>query len=239
MRSRWTTGVINPAAVPVIACLWSRPERVPVLLEMLRNQTSSRPIRLILWDNDGTNESDYLQTFPAGIGGALSSIEYVKSPLNLGGIARFVVARQLWSEGYSGAFVTVDDDQDVSPRLLDDLIADHRPDRVAGWWAWVIAKDNYWDRRRANPGDNADYVGTGAAVFDTSIVVDPAFFRLPPRFGFIEDLWASRWVLAHGGHLRAVDTAVSMTPEAEESSQFHALIGRKAEFWLWLRARGM
>lgn len=235
-RREVLAGSPAPDAVAVIVCLWNRPHRIDALLDMLSRQSVDRPVRLVLWNNRRENSPHYRERVAArGVEGSLASVEFVDSPANLGGIARFVVARHLRDEGYRGPFVTLDDDQNIVDGFLADLLAAAAPGRLAGVWAWVYDED-YWDRRRAQPGEDARYVGTGGAVFPIDVVADRAFFTdLPPRFGFLEDIWASDRIRRAGGELRAVDTPLEFVET--ETDQYHALIGAKAEFARWLAAR--
>lgn len=200
---------------------------------MLAEQATTRTVRLVLWNNKPEYTSRYVRDIEKfGPTGALARIELFESAHNLGGIARFVVGRQIIREGYIGPFITLDDDQDVSPTFVHDLLAAHRPATIAGFWAYAYGAD-YWDRRALRDGEEASYVGTGGAIFDSAIVSDRTFFTaLPPKYGFIEDIWACHRVRRDGGTLRKVDTPVIMVQE--ELNQHHDLISLKREFVSYL-----
>lgn len=234
LRPHLVAGEVQADALPVIMCMWTRPDRLGAILENLQKQDIPQGIRLIMWNNRPENGDYYVSELTrSGVAGAITSVEFFNSPDNIGGMARFVVAHQLVRDGYRGPYVTFDDDQDVSASFVSDLMANYAPNRIAGWWAWVY-EDNYWDRRAAVPGEQAVYVGTPGAVFDTGSVADREFFtRIPPRYGFIEDVWASYWVTSHGGELRKVETDSQFV--LEELNQFHGLIDLKVEFGQYLR----
>jgi hypothetical protein len=235
-RPALLVGQTDAAAVPVIVCLWNRPDRLAALLAQLSAQTAGPPVRLILWNNANEHSEDYRREIAAwGAQGALASVEFYAPGSNIGGIARFIVARHLRDDGYDGPFITLDDDENISPSFVRDLLAAHRPDGIAGWWAFR-SDQHYWDRVAAAPGDAVTYVGTGGAVFDTSIVSDPRFFsELPARYGFLEDIWASAWVLRHGGRLDKVETHIEFVQE--ELGQYHDLGNLKVEFTQYLAGR--
>ncbi len=228
-------GALALEAIPVIVCLWARPDRLPAVLDLLSTQNSTRPVRLILWNNRPENSARYLAELShRRATSSLASVEFVDSAHNIGGLARFIVARHLLLDGYRGAFITLDDDLDITDSFVDDLLGAYAANRIAGWWAFRSG-DEYWDRVDAQPGEQATYVGTGGAVFDSSIVSDRGFFtRLPTRYGFLEDMWACAWVLARGGELRKADTLITMVQE--ELNQHHGLIGLKPQFQAYLRA---
>ena len=232
-RPELLLGSIRPGSVPVIVCLWARPDRLQAIVDQLSAQATSVGVRLILWNNRAEMSDRYRSELAVRKElGAISSVEFYSARRNIRGIARFVVARHLFEAGERGAFITLDDDQDISPMFIDDLLAAADPRGVAGWWAFVYG-DDYWDRRPATSGEMASYVGTGGAVFDLSIVQDLGFFTtLPVRFGYIEDIWASHWVKAGGGTLRKIDTSINLVQE--ELNQYHGLVALKPEFHRYL-----
>lgn len=235
VRPQVRAGALEADAIPVIACLWNRPDRIHQMIDLLAAQEGDVRLRLLLWNNKPSSTPEYERVIAEkGATGALASIEFHSSDDNLGGIARFVMAHNLVRDGYRGPYITFDDDQDVTPSFVTDLMAHYAPDTCAGQWAWVYRDHDYWDREPAKPGEDADYVGTPGAVFDTSSVEDPEFFRrIPPRYGFIEDLWSSYWIRRNGGRLRKVETSSVFVQE--ELNQSHALFDLKREFGYYLR----
>ena len=236
IRLRRITGRAQDGALPVIMCLWARPARITDVLEQLAAQSDCPPIRLILWNNRRANDAHYLAAIRAmGAVGAIASVEFYGSRANIGGIARFLVARSITAARDSAPFVMLDDDQNVSDHLIADLLAAYRPRTFAGFWSFTMFS-SYWDRRSTEVGDQASYVGTGGSICDSSLVHTRGFFsHLPARFGFIEDLWASRFAASHGWHLRRVDTPIELLDEA--GNQYHSLRELKPAFWDYLEAR--
>ena len=232
-RPTLVVGSLASDAVPVIVALWSRPDRLDAVLDHLAAQQGCPPLRLILWNNNPEHSERYRALLATRRpSGALASIELQESTANLGGIARFVAARHLLVDGYSGPFITLDDDQEISSSFAADLLAARVPGGIAGWWAFTSTED-YWQRTPTAPGEPATYVGTGGAIFDTGIVTDLGFFtELPDRFGFLEDIWACDWVVRHGGMLTKADTTIEFVQE--ELNQHHGLIYLKAEFVRYL-----
>ncbi|WP_194409120.1 hypothetical protein [Microbacterium cremeum] len=236
VRPRRAVGTPREDAIPVIMCLWGRPDRFARSLEQLAAQEGAPPIRLILWNNKPRNDAHYraeLRAFPTF--GAISSVEYVSSRVNIGGIARFIAARAIAPRGSSRPFIMIDDDLDVSTTVVRDLIDAYRPRTYAGWWAFRIL-GTYWERVEARPGERATYVGTGASICDSALVHERGFFsRLPARWGFIEDLWASAFAASRGWRVEKVETDVELT--SEESNQYLKLVDVKPRFWDYLRER--
>lgn len=221
-------------AVPVIVCLWNRPHRIRETLNLLARQEDAPPLRVIFWNNKPANDLHYLGEIERfGATGAIASVEYHSSRVNIGGIARFLVARSITRGTSSSPFVMLDDDLNPSPSFVRDLLGAYAPRVYAGFWAFVIL-DQYWERRNAVPGEAAQYVGTGGTVCDAALVRDLGFFtRLPARYAFIEDLWASAYAASRGWRVEKVDTDVELT--SEDSNQYLGMIDLKARFWAYLR----
>lgn len=222
--------------IAVIVCLWNRPERLEAILALLDAQESGRRIRLVLWNNEPGHSVDYRSTLRGFTPrGALRSVEFVESARNIGGIGRFVAARDLVRRGYSGAFLMLDDDQDVTPRFVDDLVSAWTEHSVVGLWAWRT-HTSYWDREQVlESGAPADHIGTGGSACDSRIVADEGFFRaLPARFLFMEDMWMSACAAASGWRLAMVDTPVSFV--LSHLDQGHHIRGEKEQFFEWIRA---
>jgi hypothetical protein len=227
-------GTIPEDGVPLVMCLWNRPHRFPSTLRQLSEQTDCPPIRLLLWNNKPAHTDEYLRAIAAaGAHGAIASIELHTSRRNIGGIARFIVARRVTRPAAPQPFLMLDDDIDISPVFVRDLLRAWEPRTYAGFWAFVIT-GTYWERRETVPGEQVDYVGTGGTVCDSRIAHDLTFFtHIPARFGFIEDLWASAYVASRGWRLRKVDTPFTLT--SEDSNQYLALWHLKPEFWGYLK----
>ncbi|MCR2793750.1 hypothetical protein NQ156_11810 [Microbacterium sp. zg.Y625] len=232
-RWRLVAGERDPAALPVVMCLWNRPHLLARTLADLAAQRDAPPLRLLLWSNRPENDAAFLSAVRAhGASGAIASVEFHSSRVNLGGIARFVVARHLAPAKESQPFVMIDDDEAVSADFIRHLLDAYQPHGLAGLWAFEVVA-GYWDRRELAAGAEADYVGTGGSICDTRLVHQRGFFsRLPARFGFLEDIWASAQAKRAGWHLTKVVTPFEFL--SEDDNQYHALRDLKTVFWDWL-----
>lgn len=218
----------RPDAVPVVMCLWRRPRRIADIINLLAAQDTDVPLRLVLWNNDPRNDAYYRSVIATAELGALSSIEVYSSRTNIGGIGRFLAMRELTANGYRGPFVMLDDDEDVSPTFIDDLLSAYRPHTIAGWWAFSYER-TYYQRAELSAGERATYVGTGGAVCDSALVTSSTFFTaIPRRYLFLEDIWMSTFARWNGWSLVKVDTPVEFV--AREEDQHHAIFDLKTEF---------
>lgn len=225
---------VGGGRLPVIVCLWNRRERIADLVRLLDGQQGAPQLDLLLWNNNLADAEYYRREITAFRGtGALASVSLFSSRVNVGGLGRFFIARQLWVAGYRGPVVTVDDDQDVSNRFVADLLAAWTPHSIAGWWAWTM-DGAYWARTPARPGDRVDYVGTGGCVWDADLVDSERFFtELPRHFAFLEDIWMCANAKRRGWPIRKVDTPIEFV--LDETNQHHGLAELKAEFYDYLR----
>lgn len=222
-------GTVDPAALPLVVCLWNRPHRLQNVLDVLAAQGTDRRIRLVLWNNNAADADHYRAGLPAEVSGALSSIELVQSPRNIGGLARFVAARLLRNGGYRGPFFMLDDDEDAASTFVDDLLRDWTPRSVVAWWAFSL-HGSYWRRAEIEPGTEADHAGTGGTVYDVDLVADDRFFlRLPAKFAFLEDQWMTFVARTKGWRVIKGRTTIGLVDE--ELNQYHGLRPLKDVFY--------
>lgn len=224
-------GEPGSGGVTVVMCLWNRPERLPAILEMLGEQTGTGPVTLLLWNNRASDTERYRRALAGFVRtGALAGVRLHNAKDNIGGIGRFIAIRDT-QPGES--VVTLDDDQNVTPHFLSDLLRHAAPRTIAGVWAWRIG-DDYWDRTQVTEdGAPADHVGTGGAVIDAALVRDKRFFTgLPSRYLFMEDIWMSQVARANGWRILAADTPIEFV--LEERDQGHAIYADKGRFYRWL-----
>ncbi|TPX00687.1 hypothetical protein FJ656_31515, partial [Schumannella luteola] len=121
---------------PVLMCLWNRPERIGDVLRLLDAQDHPDGVRLYLWNNRREDHPRYLAALeefaPAG---ALRGASIVKSPHNIGSIARFYWARKLEIAAPGHPVIVLDDDEDVTPSFVSDALRQYDPGAVTAWWA--------------------------------------------------------------------------------------------------------
>ena len=231
-------GSPRPGPIAVIVCLWNRRERIHDILRIIDQQTTSRGVRLVLWNNNAADSAFYRRALAdVGPAGALDCVQFLDSPHNIGGIGRFIAARELERGGYTGPFIMMDDDQDFGSDFVEDLLAVSAPRSIAGVWAWNN-DGAYWNRSQVlTTGQGADHVGTGGSICDSALVQDEAFFdRLPMKFLFMEDIWMSRYARRNGWAVTMVESPFTFV--LSERDQGHALFDRKEGFYDWLRDPG-
>lgn len=231
-------GSPRPGPIAVIVCLWNRRERIHDILKIIDQQKTSRGVRLVLWNNNAADSAFYRRALAdVGPGVTLDCVQFLDSPHNIGGIGRFIAARELKRGGYTDPFIMMDDDQDFGPDFVENLLAVSAPRSIAGVWAWNN-DGAYWNRTQVlTTGQGADHVGTGGSICDSALVEDDAFFdRLPMKFLFMEDIWMSRYAKRNGWAVTMVESPFNFV--LSERDQGHALFDLKEGFYDWLRDPG-
>lgn len=214
---------------PIVMALWSRSSEASRFLAELSAQVDVPGLRVMLWNNAPQHDQIYLDAVGSLDPGAIASVEFVSSPANVGGLARFFLVARLRAEGYDGPIIMLDDDQLIEPGFVVGLRARYRPHSIAGVWAFRQL-GSYWAREFLNEGEPASYVGTGGCIVDSAIVELPGFWRkLPARYAFIEDQWMSFCARVAGWTLSKADLPVEFV--SQELNQHHAMVDLKSEFF--------
>lgn len=235
-RSRaYRYGPVAGGEAVVVICLWNRSVRMPEILRQLDAQDHPAGVRLYLWNNNRAEHGAYtgaLKAHRPAPAGALRRVDIVKSPFNLGAIARFYWVRRLVMRGYTGPVITLDDDEDVEPSFVATAVASYRPKTLTAWWAFTLG-NGYWDRTPAAPGDRVDYAGTGGMVSDPALFADPAFFSgMPQQFWFLDDMWLNHFAKKKGYTFAKLPVTIEFV--MHETNQFHDQVYLKQDFYNYL-----
>lgn len=222
-------------ALPVLMCLWNRPTRLIPMLEMIDAQTTDAAVDVYLWNNNKADHAEYMSQLESYTPtGRIRSVSIVKTPFNLGSIARFYWARQLVAQGVTGPVVVVDDDEEIPADFLEVCLREYHPRTAVAFWAWIV-HDSYWNRTFAEPGDVVNHVGPGGMVCDIEIFGNESFFRdLPLEYWFLDDLWFTYFAREHGYELRRLPVHIDFV--LDETNQYRSFIDKKVEFFEYLRA---
>jgi hypothetical protein len=224
--------VIERGRTPVIMCTWKRIERLARTLEMLAGQEA--PATLYIWNNNRAAASRVDELVSRSSIPARS----IHCSRNIGGFGRFYLARDL--ADHHDAAIFIDDDQEFGPSMVVDQLASFAPESLAGWWAFRYAEGarSYAERHRVTTAfDSADYVGTGGMVAHTSVFADPALFRCPRRYWFVEDVWLS-YFASHirGWMLRRSLAEFEFAPDGLDIDL--TLAATKVRMFRYLKRRG-
>lgn len=211
-------------------CLWNRPTRLARILRMLDAQDTQDGVHLYLWNNRRSDDRAYRSALANHVSrNALTTVDMVRSPFNLGAIARFYWVRRLVLHGYSGPVLVLDDDEEVGTEFVRSALSQYRPDTLACWWAFTV-RSSYYDRVFAGPGDRVDYGGTGGMVCPAGIFAEPEFFTtIPPRFWLLDDMWLNHFAIERGFRLDKLEVHIEFV--MDETNQSHGQATLKTEFW--------
>lgn len=219
----------------VIVCLWNRPTRIHDVLRLLDEQDFAGGVRLFLWNNSRADHQIYLDALAAYRGhpdGALRRVDIVKTPHNLGSIARFYWARKIARAQPHAPVIVIDDDQDFGPAFVSTSIGAYRAGAISAWWAWSVG-NAYWDRHPAAEGETVDHIGPGGSVMNSDLFLDKSFFTdIPDQFRLLDDVWLSYFAKRAGYVLRKLPVEIDFV--MEETNQHHGQTDLKAQFFDYL-----
>ncbi|MCS5716625.1 hypothetical protein N1027_00570 [Herbiconiux sp. CPCC 205763] len=240
-RFRSTDFVYRPgegATVAVLMCLWNRRERLADMLRLLDAQEGTPSVTLYLWNNNRLDHDYYIETlrgFQPSAGGALREVRIVKTPYNLGSIARFYWARAL-AKASERPIVVIDDDENIESSFVATALAVHEPRVAHGWWAFTVQSDDYFHREPAVVGGPVDHLGPGGMICGSELFLDDAFFtELPQRYWLLDDLWFTWFAKSRGYTLAKLPVEIEFV--LADTNQHWALGDLKREFFRYLAAK--
>jgi len=220
--------------VPVVMCVWQRIDRLAETLTLLEAQEAVQ-VDLYIWNNN-RSAAARVEEIVRTMACRRVRVVLTHSARNIGGFGRFYLARELAAR--HPAVVFVDDDLVFRSGAVSSLFDEHRPRSLASQWAFRLLDPTDYDRREPlEPGERADYCGTGGMIADSSIFRDERLFKCPRRFWFIEDLWLS----FHASHVLGWElrqSGVSFEEMDDGLNQFGYLHRRKSRFLRYLVGRG-
>jgi len=209
----------NPAdAIPVVMCTWNRIDKLSDTIQMLKNQTTN--VDFHIWNNNynARKKIDEVVKLEDRL-----PITAHHSSFNIGGFGRFYAAKQLNDRHKKVIFI--DDDQKLGANAVKLLANDFKQNSVISQWAFKFINDNYWDKKPVDPGEAADYCGTGGMVVDLSIFESKEVFSCPKRFWFVEDLWLSHIAKQKGWSLNKSSKEIVIIEDNKD--QMYGLIDKK------------
>jgi hypothetical protein len=219
------------AGVPIVLCVWRRPERLATTLASLGAQRDER-LKLWIWNNNPA-----LRVFVDGaVAGSDLQVDVVHSTRNVGGFGRFYVARRLAEEHPYVVFL--DDDQVPATDFVKTLVQEFAPRTIHGAWAFrFLGTQRYWDRVPAASGERVKFCGNGGMICDTRIFLEPGLYKCPRRFWFVEDLWLSYYA-DHVMDWQLFKSAAVIEKEPDDQGQFQNLGATKDLMFRYLGRQG-
>lgn len=222
----------NDSTIPVVMCTYRRPERLSTTLDQLASQVDCK-IKLYIWNNKFEHRrqiEEAIACFPE------LDVTLHNSRKNIGGFARFYVARKL-SPTYP-AVVFIDDDVELSPRSLSTLICEFKPETIHSFFTFCFtSKRSFFKRFVPKRGEEADYCGTGGMICDTSIFRQPDLFKCPSKYLFVEDVWLCYYA-SHVLGWKLYRSFTDIKIIYDDRNQYPGLRQTKEEFFQYLRAEG-
>jgi hypothetical protein len=228
---RYTT-LVEEGRVPVIMCVWKRIDRFRRTLELLAEQDT--PVALYVWNNnfgEAARLDSLLLRSPV-------PAQSIHSRRNIGCFGRFYLARELADT--HDVVLFIDDDQEFDRTMATDQLASFEAESLAGWWAfkYLPGARSYAERVRVDtPLAPVDYLGVGGLVADARIFREPALFRCPRRYWFVDDIWLSYYA----GHVHRWQLRRSLAEfrfHSDEKDVHETLWPTKVRMFRYLKRSG-
>lgn len=190
--------------ITVVLLTWQRLSALNNMLNSLSSQTYKNfDIRI---SNANLVKFSYVESVAKRFDGKLD-IEVSHDGNDQFAFRRFRVGKDL-AEGGTNIILFIDDDVKIPNDYVEQCLRYYEEKSYKSGFAWRIDRggmDYYKYRTRIHdPGQKANYCGTGLGMIDASIFLDPRLINhAPPEAIKIEDLWLSyfaqrvlKWKLA-------------------------------------------
>ncbi len=183
----------------VLLCVWQRPERLDLSLEMLGRQ-ADKAFDLYLVNNN-VELCDLVNETALRFTGRLN-VKIRHNVENRLCMARVEVAHQLACDGTVDYpfYIFLDDDLDIGKDWIAECRREATSDALVGWRAWLF-DGNYWQRHAAEIGGPAHLVTGAGMIAPAAVLAHPGVLDLPFADGCMDDLWLS-YVANHVLHYR-------------------------------------
>lgn len=144
--------------------------------------------------------------------------------------SRFLIARDLASDGYE-KIIFIDDDEIIPLSFIQDCIDQYEDNVLKSFYAHKIVDNNYWRKEKLKPGEYGHYAGTGGLICSSKLFLDEKFFDCPEEYYIIDDLWLSYYcVKVLGYKIKLLQTNIEFIKDTKATAAF--LRKEKQEFTL-------
>lgn len=236
IRAKWLPIIAADEArdlpeVPVIMCTYRRPERLASTLQQLAAQQNCVP-HLYIWNNNPY----IVDAINKEVAQSSIKVSVHHNAENIGGFGRFYQARDIAADNTYVVFI--DDDVNLGANALRTLYDEGAEHAITSFFAFALRNpDDYFDRDTLEPGQKADYCGTGGMVVDASIFTDEALFNCPKKYWFLEDLWLCAVAQKQGWECKKSAADITLEP-GDFKDQWLTMKPLKTEFLQYLIADG-
>eukprot|EP00928_Gymnodinium_smaydae_P095761 TRINITY_DN8291_c0_g3_i1.p1 TRINITY_DN8291_c0_g3~~TRINITY_DN8291_c0_g3_i1.p1 ORF type:complete len:335 (-),score=50.91 TRINITY_DN8291_c0_g3_i1:259-1125(-) len=232
--------------IHVIACVWKR-NNTRAFLKKLSKSSVPGHLHIHICNNNAGRQTE-LESIARDVvhqrRDGTVAIDIIGMEGNVGGFARFLVAKRM-TEKMQGIdyIIMVDDDQYVRETTLAEVYARREPRKYKSWhgYNWYPNETHYWrPRERTYPGvqkalhntnvTTYQYGGTGMSIIDASIFRVKEVYKIPKQFLFIEDLWLSYIVQLMGWPIERLFVLFDVAEE-DSSGQWSHLMNLKSQMF--------
>jgi len=231
----------------IVMCTWKRRQYLQNTIIMLEKQKNKQKINFFIWNNNNNEESSFFSTIKSNI----ININIHHSPINIGGIGRFILTKYICEKlHHFPSVIFIDDDQLFDNNTIEILLTNFNENESYHWSGKIFNKSSYWKgiSNVYHPcGEHykyLDYGGTGFMIINTECFLIEDFYKFNKKYLFIEDLWMSYFIskklgyrLKNGKDLKN-DVKIINGENNSIIAQVNLLKSLKDEFLELLRTEG-
>jgi len=239
-----------PETIIVIACVYDRKNTKKFLQRLKASILDPKmELRIHICNNNYKRKME-LANIAASLNRAQEAhvVTIHDMGANIGGLARFVLARKIMQEEFVSYVIMIDDDQYVIPNTIALIYARREPHTYKTWygknWDHSIGSTRlkyfkphtggYFDPSLSIDNKHISswqYGGTGMSIIDAAIFKTQELFQIEPEFYFVEDMWLSYLVTLSGWPIKRLFLEFDDATEERTSGQWSPLVKIKENFF--------
>lgn len=220
-----------PLEIHLFCAIFDRPNTIYFMDHLLQSELGEYKVRVHIANNKASRQAELVAL------AALKSTDQITfdvtaMPSNLGGMARFLLLKQMMRVYLIDFAVFIDDDQYVGKQSILNLWAQRENRAMVSWFGkcWDNAESKYWVptfgfnqiHQNSSFPKVWHYAGTGFSIVDTLIFSDPRVFQIPDEYFYVEDLWLSYILSVNTWKRKRAFVSITQSNESH-SGQFNNL----------------
>jgi hypothetical protein len=186
---------LDKDGICIVMCTWKRLQYLQNTITMLEEQNIKQKINFFIWNNN--DDISFFTTIKSNI----ININIHHSPINIGGMGRFILIKYICTKLYNfSSVIFIDDDQLFNNNTIEILLNNFNKNESCHWSGKIFNKSSYWkgiSNIYHSDGEHykyLDYGGTGFMIINTECFLTEDFYKFNKKYLFIEDLWMSYYV---------------------------------------------
>jgi len=227
--------------IHVVVAVYDRDNTEDFLYHLSKSNLPDETILQVHIANNMPSRQPALVKLAARVSATKFNVQVTNMRKNLGGIARFILSRELLQTSLLDFVIFMDDDQYCYKNTVIELWNQRKHRAIVSWYgkSWHNAAASYWQptfgfseiKASSITPQTWNYAGTGMSILDTLIFSDERVFKIPSQYGFVEDVWLSYVLKANDWKLLRAYVSFAWMSELSETGQYQRLKATKEEMF--------